>query len=43
MEIILERAKEKDAERIYEMQKEAFCGLLLKYRDYDVSRGRTAL
>ncbi len=37
MEIILERAREKDAERIYEMQKQAFSELLLKYRDYDTS------
>ncbi len=37
MEIILERAREKDAERIYEMQKEAFSELLMKYCDYDTS------
>ncbi|MCX4367857.1 MAG: GNAT family N-acetyltransferase [Clostridia bacterium] len=37
MKIILERAQEKDAERIYEMQKEAFSELLMKYCDYDTS------
>lgn len=37
MKIILERAREKDAERIYEMQKEAFSELLMKYCDYDTS------